>query len=570
MKRPLLLLFGSLWVLSCDALFGNLTTENPDNCVISGITCPDGQVCDATLQRCVPLPGGGDGGDSSDGGIGSVTPIDYFAPQLAPLSGNDASNTLVRADFDGNGLVDIAALGAKQFTILYNLGNAASVDAARSYATGSGALQMAIAARIDGDTKDDLLLLFAGPASLQLYTAAGGLQKLTLPAGIDPRSVAAADFDGDLATDIAVGDAAGVVTILRGDGSGGSKGNKPVTVATSAGGAEVLALAVTPDLNADGTPELLVATRINPSSHALSMVLGQRQAAFAAAPQTAPLDGVPSDLAVGKFSTSSGIDAAVLVDKTVLRLFHSVTAAGPSAYSTSIALPSSASGVAPSGKGVLVAGQFDGDPTARAFDDLVVHLDDGRLQVFVGSDVGLGLAFSSDARQIGGSFMVGTTIATTASRRSDLVLVNPTAEGATLSLVRNNWGGPIADLTLARHLATTLPASSQDLVVAGSFTRAGAAEYALLTSAATPSAQICGGDGNGGIACSTAGIRTLPGAPNAALPIPCQSSGPMQLVLASSNGGVYLLDLTTATSALTPTTLATLASPPKRLALGDA
>ncbi len=226
-----------------------------DNAGLAGCAgAPDGAPCD-DLDLCTT-------NDSCHGGrclAGGAAPFTVAPGWPAPAG--DVSEDVGAGDFNLDGDPDLAVVNSRDVTIL--LGD------------GTGAF------RLDGS--------------------------LRVPAS--PRAVAIADFDLDHDLDLAVVSsqrfvAAGVVTILLGDGTGGfaPAAGSPVPVGY---GATDLAVA---DLNRDGRPDLAVANFGN-----VTILLGHGTGRFTEAVGSPARVGIgPNSIAVTDFNRDGNPDLAVV------------------------------------------------------------------------------------------------------------------------------------------------------------------------------------------------------------------------------------------------------------------
>ncbi len=179
---------------------------------------------------------------------------------IPPIGAGGFPVAFTTGDFNGDGHLDFALL--------------VSVDLQVSVAIGLG----------DGDGH------FTGP----LFGFGGGFF---------PVSIAAADFDGDGALDVAIGTLGGVQVFL-GDGKGGLA--PPVLHSTPGHGGSV----AIGDFNEDGIPDLAVAVT---EPDAVSVFLGDGTGDFGP-PQSLPADFVPQFVAVADWNRDGHLDIAVVAD----------------------------------------------------------------------------------------------------------------------------------------------------------------------------------------------------------------------------------------------------------------
>ncbi|HUE23965.1 MAG TPA: FG-GAP-like repeat-containing protein [Bryobacteraceae bacterium] len=195
----------------------------------------------------------------------------------APINSASGASpvALATADFNGDGLLDVAAVYASgSVAILLGNGNG-TFQAPVDYAAGSG--QSGIAqADFNGDGVPDLAVANAGGVSLLLGNGDGTFQAaVNYAAGSGPAAVAAGDFIGNGKADLAVVNAAGgSVSVLLGNGDGTFQAAVSYAVAANP---QAVALG---DLNGDGRPDLVVA---NNAANSVSVLLGNGDGTFQAA-----------------------------------------------------------------------------------------------------------------------------------------------------------------------------------------------------------------------------------------------------------------------------------------------
>ena len=268
-------------------------------------------------------------------------------------------SALITGDFNGDGRQDFIVggqiYGVPAFNVYLGNGNGTfnggtlnatsdvSITAlAAGDFTGRGALDIAV---VHSDGTVDIFL----QDGVGDFFPSNGTR-----AGSSPSAIAVADFNGDGKADLAITNGTqDNVTILLGDGTGN------FTAAASPGtGSSPKSIAVG-DFNGDGIPDLAVT---NSGSNNVTILLGKGDGTFTAEPA---LDAgiTPGSLATGAFNGDDNSDIAVVNEE-----------AASSAGSATILLAqltetatASASGIAPTSAGThLVNASYAGDATYHA------------------------------------------------------------------------------------------------------------------------------------------------------------------------------------------------------------
>jgi hypothetical protein len=170
---------------------------------------------------------------------------------------------LAVADFNGDGILDIAVVNNTDETVAVLLGNGlahgdGTFQGATPYAVGSSPVALT-AADISGDGLPDILVANSGDGTIT-YLQATLLGPLDIKSPINVNATAmngivAGDFHGLGRLDIAVGDGDNTFSILKSNGNGTF--GAPATFTSSNQGAAFTALAPT-DFNGDGIIDLLL------------------------------------------------------------------------------------------------------------------------------------------------------------------------------------------------------------------------------------------------------------------------------------------------------------------------
>ena len=246
------------------------------------------------------------------------------------VNGGVASDSIVAADFNGDGKLDLVeactALDDQPCNLLLFLfgnGDGTFMQSLGPPLTFYGSQSMAVG-DFNGDGKPDLAVTNSGANGVNVFlNDGGGLSAVSaIPAtGNSPSSIAAADFNGDGKLDLAVANSgSNNVTILLGNGDGTF-----TSAASPATGMAPNSLTVG-DFNGDGVPDLAVA---NAGSSNVTILLGNGDGTFTAAAGPAMDNGSTSvvsadfngdgkeDLVVANSGDSS---ATALLSETALTI----------------------------------------------------------------------------------------------------------------------------------------------------------------------------------------------------------------------------------------------------------
>jgi hypothetical protein len=224
-----------------------------------------------------------------------------FAAPVSYASGTTAIG-LATGDFDGDGVTDLAVAVSTGVSIWRGTGTG-TFTGGGIVACGSG-VRGVVCGDFDRDGDDDVAAASSSTNNVIVLTGDGAgafTVGATLAAGTAPTRVVAADFDDDGKLDLACSNNSSAnVSVFRGDGAGGF-----ASAATLAAPGSPWGL-VTLDANADGNTDLLVS---NGASTTLTLLRGTGTGAFTnAGAFTTAL--APRDLAVADFDGDGIADVA--------------------------------------------------------------------------------------------------------------------------------------------------------------------------------------------------------------------------------------------------------------------
>jgi len=236
-----------------------------------------------------PAPGGGISNVeffvvSSPVSTLTFTPLVWLSAYFPSVPYPPGAFPLITADFNGDGILDIAGLGTSN-NVIVQLGNGdGTFQAPQTYSVGSGPINM-IAADFNGDGKLDLAITTSAGISVLLGNGDGTFQPpttvSTVPGGT---AILAADFNGDGKLDLATTNG----TLL-----GNGDGTFEPLVAYGSGGCVYLAAG---DFNQDGKLDLVCGDPLG-----VSFLQGNGDGTFQP-PVTIP--GPPSETAISSLSSA--------------------------------------------------------------------------------------------------------------------------------------------------------------------------------------------------------------------------------------------------------------------------
>jgi hypothetical protein len=291
------------------------------------------------------------------GGAALAASTAFIEPQTSPEPAGTSPSSVAAADFDGDGDQDLAVAngGSDNVTILRNTGLGNFRHQASGLEAAGDKPRSVAAADLDGDGDQDLAVANQVSDNVTILRNNGNghfAQPASSPepAGDIPFSVAAADLDGDTDQDLAVANAGSSdVTILRNDGHGAFV--QPASSPEPAGhNARAIAAA---DLDGDTDQDLAVA---NFSSNKVTILRNDGNGDFvqpASSPEAAGT--APESVAAADFDGDTDQDLAVgNVDSNSVTILRNV---GAGNFVVAQSSPET-TGLAPSS---VAAADFDDD-----------------------------------------------------------------------------------------------------------------------------------------------------------------------------------------------------------------
>jgi uncharacterized protein (TIGR03437 family) len=283
--------------------------------------------------------------------LNSATGV-FTAATNSPFTVGEEPASMVVGDFNGDGKLDLAFANVLGNNVTLLLGNGAGAFTAATsspFAVGAGPHSL-VAADFNKDGKLDLAVANAtdGTVTVLLGSGSGGFTAAPgspFKAGADPIFVATGAFHGGSTPDLAiVNEGNDTVTVLLNNGSGGftaspaspfAVGSQPVSVAVG-------------DFNGDGKADLVIT---NSGDNTVTELLGNGSGGFTPAPGSPfPVGTDPQFVAVADFNGDGKPDLAVANydDSTVSILLNTYSSTAPVTVSA-------ASGVAPVAPGSIVS-----------------------------------------------------------------------------------------------------------------------------------------------------------------------------------------------------------------------
>ncbi|MGA2132915.1 MAG: VCBS repeat-containing protein [Bryobacteraceae bacterium] len=233
-----------------------------------------------------------------------------FGAPVTYTTGTEAY-AIATADFNGDGIPDIATAnpGANNVSVLLGNGDG-TFQPPMSFGVGTAPRDLAVG-DFNRDGKPDLAVTNYSSGTVSILFGVGNgtfNPAVSYPAGTDPTSIAVGDFNKDGRPDLAVTLYNGGVSILL--GAGGGTFLPPVTVDA---GPEPAAIVVA-DVNGDGNLDLAVANQFdystNTEGYTVSILKGNGDGTFQA-PEPYDVPSFPTSIAFNDFNGGGKLDLVV-------------------------------------------------------------------------------------------------------------------------------------------------------------------------------------------------------------------------------------------------------------------
>ena len=292
-----------------------------------------------------------------------------FANTSKPATPNIATvTTSATADFNGDGIPDLAVAGGTSLTILTGHGDG-TFTTGSTYTTGSNPNAI-VAADFNGDGKTDLAISNAQSAvTILLGNGDGTFSAGTNPAsGTGSSAIALGDFNLDGNLDLIVAsNTTSSLTVLLGNGDGTFIAQSPISLSYAAMGVAVA------DFNGDGIPDIAAVGNSNNAT----ILMGDASGAFAAGSSPA-IAYYAKAIVAADLNGDGKTDLAIATNGNTITVLFSkgdgtFTAASFYAFPTG------------NGPASIAAGDFNAD----GYTDLIVNnVTDNSATVYLGNGSG--------------------------------------------------------------------------------------------------------------------------------------------------------------------------------------
>ena len=211
-----------------------------------------------------------------------ISNVDGGFKQSSVAAGVNLTAIISSADFNGDGVVDLAVAAGDGIHIVKNMGDG-TFSPGFTFAPAGFAPTSLVAGDFNGDGFPDLAATSGGFVYVLLGNPTGSLTASpSFAAGVNPTALAIGDFNGDGLADLAVVDSSRTddnVIVLEGNGDGTFSPFAPCLITgpgCPSAGVNASAIAVT-DFTNDGVADLVVA---NAASNSVTVLLGVGDGTF--------------------------------------------------------------------------------------------------------------------------------------------------------------------------------------------------------------------------------------------------------------------------------------------------
>jgi hypothetical protein len=355
----------------------------------------------------------------------SETGAGFAGSSLLPVASQNSGNTVLTADFNGDGIPDLVILGNDTISVLLGNGDGTftaapspSADLPGAIAVGDfngdGIPDLAVAPVLDEGNSE--VLLGKGDGTFTITNGSFGIGNGTSTSN----SIAAADFNGDGKLDLVETCASlddrpcNLLLIQSGNGDGTFMQSPAVLIALAFSGSQSMAVG---DFNGDGKPDLAVT---NSGANGVNVFLntGGSLTAVGAIPATG---ASPTSIAAADFNGDGKLDLAVANSGS-----NNVTILLGNGDGTFTAAASPAAGMAPNS---LAVGDFNGDGVP---DLAVANSGSNNVTILLGNGDGTFTAANSPAADTGSTSVALADF--NGDGKEDLVVANSADSSATALL----------------------------------------------------------------------------------------------------------------------------------------
>jgi hypothetical protein len=391
---------------------------------------------------------------------GSVTAT--FFNTKVDITASDKPESMVAADLDGDGKVDLIATNplSNSLSVFRNTSSNEKVSyaAKQDVAAGTGPSSV-VAGDLDGDGKIDLAVANKGNATVSVFlntstaNAISLATKIDIVTGINPSFLAIGDLDGDGKPDLATTNSnSNTVSVFRNVSKLGALAfNTKVDFAT---GSSPQGIAIS-DLDGDNRTDLAIANNTNSS---LSILINSGAAgAINFRPRVDVASGIgPYAITVGDLDGDLIPDLSVATQQSDnVSIYRNTTANGVLKFATRVELATGKGPVA------IALGDLDGDGKA---DLASVNQQSDNVSVFSNLSTVGSIRFSSRTDLATGRVPAAILVADAdGDGKSDLVVSGVINDVKGISIVRNN---PVLAPTVS-SFNPTIAASGATVVITG-------------------------------------------------------------------------------------------------------